>query len=185
MKTSFKRALTLVLLLNLLFISQNIAAQDMFGIGASGIYNWQSEGIGIGVRAHIPLKGRWAVVPQVTYFPPFNIVNEYFFGVNFHYNVLVRQRVTGYVAGGGHINIWANASESPFVKAKTLNVLPEASGGLIFGGGCFRPFVEHRYNPIWKEGSTHIGLLWFPRCSGGGAGAGGRGSRVDRCPAYN
>lgn len=155
-----------------------ISAQGI-GIGASAIYNFQSQGKGIGLRAHIPAGERWTIVPQAVWFPPFNIVNEYFAGVNIHYNLIDRERITGYLAAGGHINIWANASESPYVKAKTFNVMPEVSGGLIFGAGCFRPFAEHRYNPIWKEGSTHIGILWFPRCSASS------GRSVDRCPAYN
>lgn len=178
MPLSLKDTTAALIVCALLFVGLQVKAQGT-GIGASAIYNFQSQGKGIGLRAHIPAGERWTIVPQAAWFPPFNIVNEYFAGVNVHYNLLVREKITGYIAAGGHINIWANASESPYVKAKTLNVLPEASGGLIFGAGCFRPFAEHRYNPIWKEGSTQIGILWFPRCSASS------GRSVDRCPAYN
>jgi hypothetical protein len=158
------------------------------GIGGSVIRNWQTEGTGFGLRADIPAGSRLHIVPELTWFPSFNIVSEYFGGVSVHYDLISRNSFTGYVAGSGHVNVWANASESPYAKAKTMNISPEVGGGLLFGSGCFRPFLEHMYNPVWREGSTHLGLLWYPQCSSGSGGHGrgkGSGKSIDRCPAYH
>jgi hypothetical protein len=183
----------LSLMLGLSLIPQAASGQGI-GIGGSVIRNWQTEGTGFGARVAIPGRDRFTFVPQATWFPRFNILSEYFVGLSVHYDVLQRKKFTGYVMGSGHLNIWVSANESKFSKAKTMNASPEVGGGLLFGKGCWKPFLEHRYNPVWKEGSTHLGILWFPMCSfsgGKGNGAarfkgGSNGSKKsnNRCPAY-
>ena len=165
------------------------------GIGGSVIRNWQTEGTGFGGRLFIPVRDRVTVIPQFTWFPRFNILSEYFGGVSVHYDVISRSKFTAYVSGSGHVNIWVTANESTFSKAKTMNISPEVGGGLLFGRGCWKPFLEHRYNPVWKEGSTHLGIYWFPQCKGSGGRGGGSGAakfkggggkkNKNRCPAYD
>lgn len=180
----------ILLLFTTIAIANTVSGQGI-GIGGSVIRNWQTEGTGFGVRAAIPVRDRVTVVPQFTYFPGFNILKEYFGGVSVHYDLMQRNKFTLYVLGSGHINIWVNASESSFSKAKTMNISPEIGAGLLFGHGCWKPFLEHRYNPVWKEGSTHLGILWYPQCSFSGKGKGSRGSGGSRrsgghrCPAYD
>lgn len=156
----------LLFLLVFLLIHVNVTAQDYVGIGPSVIYNFQSEGIGFGARVHIPLKKNFALVPQVNYFAPFNIVNEFNGGINLNYNFIMRKKFIGYVTAGGYFNYWFNSEVSPMPNAKAINILPDVGVGLLFGKGCFMPFVEQRYNPLFMEGSFHLGFLWFMGCSG-------------------
>lgn len=176
-------------------VPHNKANAQGIGIGGTVIRNWQTEGTGFGFRVAIPGRDRFTFVPQATWFPGFNILSEYFVGLSVHYDIIQRRKFTGYIMGSGHLNIWVNASESSYSHAKTMNASPEIGGGLLFGKGCWKPLLEHRYNPVWKEGSTHLGILWFPQCSfsGGkgngaakfkGAKSGSRKSR-NRCPAYD
>jgi len=39
----------------------------------------------------------------------------------------------------------------------------------------FRPFIEYRYNPVWLEGSIHVGLMYYPEI---------RKRNKETCPAY-
>ena len=182
-----------IMILSGLFTGHEAYGQGI-GVGGSVIRNWQTEGTGFGARVAIPGSGRFTWVPQFTWFPKFNILSEYFLGLSVHYDVIQRRKFTGYIMGSGSLNIWVNASESHFSKAKTMNASPEIGGGLLFGKGCWKPFLEHRYNPVWKEGSTHLGILWYPQCSfSGGKGNGAAkfkggnngGKNKNRCPAYN
>lgn len=170
----FKKKLTL-LVITIVLISIGAKAQDLIGIGASAIYNFQSEGIGIGARVHIPFKKRIVLVPQVNYFAPFNIVHEFNAGINVNYNVVMRKKLIGYLTAGGYFNYWFNSDASPMPNAKTINISPDLGAGLLFGKRCFKPFVEQRYNPLFQEGSFHLGFLWFPGCVSG---------RNRTCPAY-
>ncbi|MDQ3193139.1 MAG: hypothetical protein M3Q58_16265 [Bacteroidota bacterium] len=160
----------------LLFSFFSVKSQEFIGIGPSAIYNIQSEGIGFGARVQIPVHKRLNIVPQLNYFAPFNIVHEINAGLNIHYNLVIRRKLIGYLTGGGYFNYWFNADVSPMENAKTINILPDVGVGMLFGKKCFRPFLEQRYNPLFMEGSFHIGFLWFPGCSSG---------RSYTCPAYN
>lgn len=151
-------------------------AQDKTGIGLSGIYNIQSTGIGVGLRVQVPAGERLSFVPQLMYFPFFNIVHEAFGGLNLHYDLIVLDKVKGYITAGGFLNYWINSESSGYLKAKSINIIPEAGGGFLFGEKCFRPFIEQRYNFKWQEGSIHFGLIWYPGCGGSSDGL--------ICPAY-
>ncbi len=168
-----KRVLYFVLLL--LLISKASYSQDKFGVGVSAIYNFQTEAVGVGARAEIGLFNRLSVVPQAMYFPTFNKVHELFGAINFHYRVFYLGKFYGYLIGGGSANYWINYSESHWKKAKQFSVIAEAGGGMAYGDGKFHPFAEYRYNPVWLEGSIHVGLMYYPEWMGG--------SRTS-CPAY-
>ena len=137
-------------------------SQDNIGYGLSGIYNFQTNGIGFGARVEFVLSKRFSAVPQVMYFPAFNKVHEFFGGANLHYALLKRKHYTGYLIGGGSANYWINYSSSHWPKAKAFNVIAEVGGGVVLGKRQLRPFVEYRYNPVWQEGSVHVGLIYFP-----------------------
>lgn len=175
---SVSRKLVFVTYLVILFfqITKKGVAQDKTGIGLSGIYNIQSTGMGAGLRVSVPTGERLFFIPQAMYFPSFNIVHEVYGGINLHYSIISRERVKGYITAGGNINYWINSSSSGYLKAKPLNIIPEAGGGFLFGEKCFRPFIEQRYNFKWQEGSFHIGLIWYPGCGGQSDGL--------VCPAY-
>jgi hypothetical protein len=52
-------------------------------------------------------------------------------------------------------------------------------GGVTFRRKRLGIFVEQRYNPIWEEGSLHVGaLLYFKKNKKR------RGGKGNECPAY-
>jgi hypothetical protein len=168
-----KRVLYFVLLL--LLISKASYSQDKFGIGVSAIYNFQTEAVGVGARAEIGLFNRFSVVPQVMYFMPFNKVHELFGAVNFHYRVFYLGKFYNYLIAGGSANYWINYSESHWKKAKPFSVIAEVGAGMAYGDGKFRPFAEYRYTPLWKEGTIHVGIMYYPEWLGRSRSS---------CPAY-
>lgn len=170
-----KYVLPLLMLLIVIFSAGKVFSQDKFGIGVSAIYNFQTEAVGVGARAEIGLFNRFSVVPQVMYFMPFNKVHELFGTVNFHYRVFYLGKFYTYIIAGGSANYWLNYAESHWSRAKPFNVIAEVGAGAAYGDGKFRPFAEYRYNPVWLEGSIHVGLMYYPDWM--------HGSRSS-CPAY-
>ena len=166
------RKQVVVLILLLIAIQHASFSQDKFGVGVSAIYNFQTEAVGVGARAEIGIINRLSVVPQGMYFFNFNKVHEVFGGVNFHYRLFYLGKFYGYLIAGGSANYWINYSESHYKRAKPFNVIAEVGGGMAYGTGKFRPFAEYRYNPVWLEGSIHVGLMYYPE------------RRRTICPAY-
>lgn len=159
------------LLLVILMLSNSLLtiAQGYVGVGACAMYNIQTKGIGIGVRGQFPIVKNLSVVPQLYYFPSFNKVNEMFIGANLHYEWRRWQSITPYVAAGAFYNRWMNAERSGYLTAKPNNFIPEIGVGILFLNHCWRPFIEQRYTPVWKEGTFRLGIMWYPSmCSGKG-----------------
>lgn len=171
-----KMPLCFLFLLSLFMVMGETAwSQDKFGIGASAIYNFQTNGIGAGLRADIGLYRRFSIVPQVMYFPSSNKVHEFFGGINLHYRLFYLGKFYGYLIAGGSANYWVNYAESKWKRAKPFSVIAEVGGGIAYGVKKFRPFIEYRYNPLWLEGSIHVGLMFYPERIGKSKGS---------CPAY-
>jgi hypothetical protein len=141
-------------------------SQDFIGVGASAMYNLQTNGIGFGVRGQFPIVINLSVVPQVYYFPSFNKVNELFMGASLHYEWRRWHKFTPYVLAGAFYNHWTNAEVSGYITAKPNNFIPEAGVGILFLSNCWRPFIEQRYNPVWKEGTFRLGIMWYPMMCG-------------------
>lgn len=153
-------------------------AQDSWALGASGVYDFQTNGFGAGVRAYIPITDRLAFSPQVHYFFPFNTIHELLAGATIQYSLFPARRWTLYPLAGVYYNRWVNYSDFTGSVAKPNNIAEEAGLGLMRNKGCVRPFIEQRYNFKWKEFDLQAGLLFFwGDCFFRGA--------PDRCPAYN
>jgi len=180
----------LVFLVSSALIASEALSQDKVCIGASGIYNFQTKGLGLGFRVQIRVANKVHAVPQVYYFFPFNTVHEMYGGMNVHYDALKLDKLTIYGLAGGALNMWFNAEESNYEKAKNTNVAVEAGVGMQYGNGCWKPFAEQRYNVVWQEGCFRIGVIWCPGCTsekGGGKKKGGKGggkNKDELCPAY-
>lgn len=171
------------ILIFLIFLSGTCFGQNKFGIGASMMYNFQTEGIGTGLRVQIPLGNKLSVMPQAYYFFPFNQIHEYYIGLNLHYNLLEIKNHTGYLNAGAFYNQWINFDGKIYTRN---NFLPEVGGGILFTKRCLRPFIEQRYNPLWREGTFRIGVMWYPGCNN--KKSGNRSSKkrgAVSCPAYN
>ena len=158
-----------------LLMSIGAMAQVQIGFGVSGSYNFQTEGWGFGARAKGYVIRSLSVVLQGHYNPTFNQVHEVNGGLELHYAPFYHRIVRPYILAGGSVNYWFNFAESNYVAAKPLNFIAEVGGGLVFLDKQVRPFAEYRYNPIFLEGSVHIGLMYFPNF---------RSRNRTTCPAY-
>ncbi len=156
------------------------------GIGVSGIYNFQTESFGAGLRMNIQPSNMFRIVPQVAYYPSFNKIHELYAGLGLELNLFKIKRFSFYLLGHGGYNSWLNWEESNMEDVKQHNWALEGGGGLAYNKGTIRPFIEYRYNVAWKETNLHIGLLFVP-----GSGKNNRYKRNNRrryrpvsCPAY-
>ena len=169
-----KVILFLCLFLNCLFV---FAQEDKWALGVSGIYDFQTNGFGAGLRAYIPINKKIAVSPQVHYFLPFNEIHELYAGVAVQYKLFSFKKFVLYPLAAGYYNRWVNYANFEPPKAKLDNIGEEVGLGIMKEKGCIRPFVEQRYDIKWKEYIFHIGVLFsFGDCIG---------RRHGLCPAYS
>jgi len=157
-----------ILILLLFFISTFLYSQKkekstLYGIGA--VYNFQTEGAAIDMRAKIPVWKNLFVSPRISYFPSFNLIHEYYAGADIGYNLFKYKKLRPYVFASAYYNNWINSSSFKSTKAKKNNFVAEGGGGIIFQFNCLYPFIEGRYDAKWKEGSLGIGImLKFGEC---------------------
>ncbi len=171
----------------LLIFAQELNAQKI-GIGASGVYNFQTKGFAYGLRIHYQMTPRWAIVPQYTRYMDFNPVFEYYLGANLHYTLIMSSPRFYLIAGLSYDN-WYNYMDYHNTRSKQNNLAEEIGAGLQFGKCCFRPFLEFRYNANWGEGAAHLGFVYFfGKCCdkrNGGRSGGYRRNGGKYCPAYD
>lgn len=149
------------LLLLVCFVTLTTYSQK-FGVGASAMYNFQTESIGAGIRAEFPFNN-FSIVPQISYYPGFNKINEYYAGVSVHCNLFNIHRWIFYALVSGAYNAWINYQDSPMKNAKYSNW--DLEGGLgVKTSNCIRPFLEYRYNLHWKETNIQLGFMYFFHC---------------------
>jgi len=153
--------LSISLILVILGINNKVKCQQI-GVGGSLLYNLQTESFAGGLRVEIPYK-RISFIPQLTYYPSFNKISEYYLGVATHLDFIGTAKWKLYAIGMISYNRWSNFTSKPQLKAKPNNWDAE------FGIGwttkrCIRPFVEYRYNLKWKETNLGIGIIYTFRC---------------------
>ncbi len=159
-----------------LMSASSASAQVQVGVGASGFYNFQTKGFGAGLRVETFVLKSLSLMVHGMYYPSPNVVHEVYGGLDVHYAPFYHPIVRPYALVGGSVNYWFNYEASHYKLAKPLNFVAEVGGGLVFLDKQLRPFVEYRYNPIFLEGSIHVGLMFFPKI---------RGTDRTHCPAYN
>ena len=93
----------LVLSLFLAHTGTTAEAQNNRGFGGELAYNFQSEGLGLGVRYEIEYY-RFSISPQVVYFPGFNDVHEFYLGISGHFNLFRHGQFRGYALGNLSFN---------------------------------------------------------------------------------
>ncbi len=153
--------------------------KNTFGLGFSAAYNFQTESIGAGIRASVPLGKSFSLVPQATYFFAFNPVHELHGQVNLHFHPIRLGRFTPYLIAGASVNQWFSYAASPFPQARALNFLAELGAGISVRKRNVAFFAEHRYNPIWQEGTIHLGAMFYTS-----KGKFGFRRKPNACPAY-
>ena len=164
----------------LIFLSSLTFAQseESKSYGISGIYDFQTNGIGVGARMYIPIAriDRLALSPQIDYFPPSNIVHELYAGLSVQYTVMYIRNWNLYGLAAGYYNRWLNYQKFDTKIAKQNSFAGEVGGGLMRAIGCFHPFVEVRYDTRWREAHLEVGfLVSFGDCFH---------HAPDLCPAY-
>lgn len=133
------------------------------GFGPELIYNLPLSGIGVGARAHYNLDYHWIVSPQVNFFPGISGVRELNLNLHASYVVNPWDRWGVYLTGGPYINYWMNHESSAKKDAKAFNVFAEVGVGALKNSGCFRPFLEWRYNAKWSESNVRLGFIYYPK----------------------
>lgn len=175
-----KNVIYILIFLSLTFSSKAQLVKE-WGVGAEVIYNIPINGIGIGLRSHVHIADRWFLSPQVSNYPGWNQVSEYYFGANLNYNFLPYTKWGIYAAVGPYYNHWSNFASSDYSKAQRANFSAEMGGGIVKNFGCIRPFLEYRANTKWWESNLRLGFnVYFNSCGGSGE----RGRDGFKCPAY-
>jgi hypothetical protein len=62
-------------------------------VGFSGIYNFQTESLGIGARTIFREKKQIQISPQFSYFLPANKIHEWTLGASAQYKFLKRKNI--------------------------------------------------------------------------------------------
>jgi len=159
----------------ILLVSTSIYAQDKVSFGASLMYNFPLNTIGVGIRSQIPVTNRITLTPDVKYSPKFNQIHELYAGLNVHLLLITstknisyqRSRVEPqkpnlYIIAGAEYNQWFNYINGINSKANKQNVLPKIGLGTSFGSHITRFFAEVKYNILWDEAYAEAGLLIYP-----------------------
>jgi hypothetical protein len=138
------------------------------GVGGSVIYNFQTNGIGLGLRAEYPLESidlldGVSLVPQIAYFPGFNDIHEFFVGTSAHLTCYTLNKWKFYGLINLSYNGWINYKDSGSRKAKFSNPGMELGAGITMNR-CLRPFLEFRYNAWWREATVQLGLVYTLKC---------------------
>ena len=170
----------LFLILFILLIPFSGKSQNV-GIGADVMYNFQTEGIGAGARVSIFPNNILSFVPQFSYYPGFNKIHEYYFGLGLEYKFIRTNRFNFYAIGHGAYDSWMNYESSPMKGAQKSNWDFEGGVG-VSTNKCLRPFLEYRYNVRFRETHLRLGILYIFGCKGGESK---KWKRSKICPAYS
>jgi hypothetical protein len=136
-----------------------LVLQAQSGVGFSGIYNFQTESIGIGGRAIFREKKKIQISPQLSYFLPSNKIHELTLGASAQYKFFKRKKIQSYTLVHIGYNRWMNYESSFMKDAMPNNWNAELGVGVVFGKRI-KPFLEWRYNLRHQEGMLQVGLLF-------------------------
>lgn len=173
-------AFAFLLLLPIWGFSQKI------GLGASGLYNVQTESMGLGARINVFPNSRISLVPQFSHYSVLmGTISEWTLGLSVEAKTIRINTFDLYLMAHSGYNNWSNANSSPLEGATTTNWNLEGGAG-ITTNWCLRPFLEYRYNLKFQETHLQLGLLYVFGCNGNQGGMNTK--RINRkvaCPAYN
>lgn len=162
-----------ILIISVFALLPLLSKAQYVGVGASGIYNFQTESIGAGARVSIYPARRLSIVPQFSYYFGFNKITELTMGLGVEYKVIRTNRLNYYIIGHGGYNQWLNAEASVLPGASPSNW--NAEGGIgISTTAWIRPFIEYRYNLKFQETHLQLGILYIF----------GRSKNPSACPAF-
>ncbi|MCX7954087.1 MAG: hypothetical protein N3A01_02730 [Bacteroidales bacterium] len=154
-------------------------------IGIAAVFNPQTESFGANFRFSYKINSL-CIVPQVTYYPSFNKIHEYYIGISFQRDMVFYKTLTLYVVIHGGYNGWINYKNSAVKNAKYSNWNLEGGTGLKTTH-CIFPFIEYRYNIKWKETNFNLGFMYKFGCKSGKTKSAKnyKYGKSKTCPAYD
>jgi hypothetical protein len=162
-------------LLFLFLLGSCNSAEAQISFGGSGLYNLQTESVGVGARVVFRIEKSLQVVPQFSYFLPFSKVNEWTVGLSIQQRILKYRNFGFYGLTHAGYNHWINFQDSKMKGAQQTNWNAELGAGAQWGRGV-KFFAEWRYNVHFQEAHLQLGLI----------GAVKKGQRKkEKCAAYN
>ena len=146
-------------------VNYSFSQKNKEAVGLSTMYNLQTESIGFGLLGEFLIKKRFSVLPQVSYYPNFNKVNELIAGIgcNYRFYEPVYNKKIMYVLINVAYNAWINYDKSYVLNATYNNWNFEIGGGFALNY-CISPFIEYRYNIRWQEATVRIGVAYYIKC---------------------
>ena len=161
-----KKTNLLFVIFFLFFVTHCYSQQ--YSLGGSLIYNFSTKGIGLGVRAEFPLENidlleGVSIAPQLSYFPWFNEVSEFYIGSSAHLYFYRHRKWLFYGLANLSYKGWINHNDSDDENARFSNLAFEAGAG-VTRRACLRPFMELRLNFIGAEPNIRIGVVKTFNC---------------------
>lgn len=151
-------------------------AQLIKNIGLTANYNHGVKNVGLGLRYYAPLSEKLSLVPQIRYQPAFNTIHEAYAGLMLHYSIYENSSLGIYALAGGELNYWFNYVATVNPKAKKVNALPQLGVGIQIPFNKLTVFTELKYNPIWNETFSELGIRFTPN--------GRRKNKQLKCPKF-
>ena len=145
------------------FPQQNMA-------GGSLVYNLHTRSLGLGLRAEFPIEKAdflegISLVPQLTYYPPFNRIHEFYLGTSVHLGVYRIDRWKFYTLANVSYNGWINNDSTQYREGNFSNLGIEVGIGVSATvKKCLHPFFEFRYNFKWNDPTLSLGILYTLKC---------------------
>lgn len=167
----------------LMYCTSTACFAQNFGLGASGLYNFQTESVGAGLRGVIFPNKIISISPQVSYFFPFNKVHELTGGLAVEAKFARTRLFNIYGLAHGGYNRWISYDASALPDAQPDNWNFEGGIG-VSGQKCLRFFAEYRYNLKFRETHVNAGLLYIFGCKGRSGKFRSKSKKADDCPAF-
>ncbi|GAB4302753.1 MAG: hypothetical protein Kow0068_25370 [Marinilabiliales bacterium] len=191
-----------IIITSLILLSVLIAfgQRGKWGIGASGIYNFNTKDYGLSARVLIPVKDKMWAVPCVYHY--FN-TGETSGSLSALIPFKDTKSLTWYILVSGTFQGHAKVSvnNESHSESGSYEADGEAGVGVFIGPGCLKGFVEPRYAVSYEEFTLRAGVVYFFGCSGRGhskrrhGGGGHKKAKGDKgglnkgkksiCPAYD
>lgn len=155
-------------------------SEAQVSFGGSGLYNLQTESMGVGARTVFRSEKSLQFVPQFSYFLPFNKVNEWTAGLSLQQRIFKYRNFSAYGLTHAGYNRWINFQDSKMKGAQPSNWNAELGAGLQWGRGV-KVFAEWRYNVHFQEAHLQLGLMGALKKARGKKARG----KKEKCAAYN
>jgi squalene cyclase len=134
--------------------------KNHFAIGAGVSYNYSIETTGIHLRAEIPVMGFVSLVGHAEHYPNSSKIAESNFTGQLNVIFYSQPKLSLYLSSGYNYNTWHNYANYENNLAQLNSHTFELGTGLDYRFLPFSAFFEYRYNLIWGEPKSTLGLKY-------------------------